>query len=293
MKFLPVCELRVQHAYYTSGRCTDFQILPAPTGERFLRNHRLLVKTRSDGITVLASVSPGDPASTTNRVQPFIPFHPDLTLAFYLHLSDPGFRLFTDLTTYDAVANPVYRYHRAESAGDTDTAGGELILQDGDSTLPQQVFAAVEIAPILPDWLASGPAVFTITFVPRRTRWAYYFVTDKKDPPRAPRIEDKAPPAGDSPLQFHSEALHTREAPDDGVARELADRYPDHHRFRLLSDHEIPCRQAARKRLELYFGDEQLATSLANPPLRNFSTLAVEVDATVQKQDSLFQIIEY
>ncbi len=134
-------------------------------------------------------------------------------------------------------------------------------------TAPQRakgVFADVEIHynGSLPK-IADGPREFQVTFKAKRARWKYYVITDRTN--ATFRIEDKAVP----PLKFSDEMQP--DASDD-VAKSLAEQYPTMQRLRFVSDELIPCRQEARKSIQLLRLDGgQVVEALPNPSLRNYT----------------------
>ena len=166
--------------------------------------------------------------------------------------------------------------------------------------LVRGVFADVEIRvnETLPqiDRLSEAPREFQIAFEAKLARWTYYCVTDLKSNSEDFGIANTSS-AGATPGLTFSEDNRTdlNQAPDpsDGVASALAERYPGLQRYRFLSDDPIPCRQAARQNLEFRLNGNRLIASLPNPSIRNFATMRVQVDGTLQKQDTLFQVVKF
>jgi len=79
----------------------------------------------------------------------------------------------------------------------------------------------------------------------------------------------------------------------DELAGEMAAQYPVLERHRFISDDLVPCRQAARKHLELHLDDNRLFGALPNPSLRNHSKIEIKADADLPRQDALFQVFKY
>ncbi len=100
MKYLPLLELHLLHPYYADQRCLDFAIEPTPATQQLINNQRCVLKLVPDGLRLLLLVD--------DQNAPFIPLPADLVLTFQLKLQNPDFALFTDLTTYHQVADPVY-----------------------------------------------------------------------------------------------------------------------------------------------------------------------------------------
>jgi hypothetical protein len=285
MKFQPLALIELRHSYYADGRCPDFHIQPTAGCVRLLRNHRLVMRSRRDGVLIVAPVGDQD--------TPFIPFRPDMTLAFHLRLENPDFPLFTGPSAPDALAAPVY------SNGDRSAGELTLVSRPESPAAPRpgrDDFAGIEIRGVDPGWLTSGPATFHVAFTPRQARWAYYFVTDINPSQGELHIVDNEGDPATQPLVFsdHNRTdLAAAPDPSDTLASDLARQYPRLRRLRFVSDHAIPFRQASRKQIELHLGGERLQGALPNPSPRNYATLELDIDGVPQRQDSLFQVVKY
>ncbi len=138
--------------------------------------------------------------------------------------------------------------------------------------------------------LAEGPQLFQLAFKAKRARWSYYVITDRSE--ARIRIDDKAA----SPLLFSLENqtdLSRQPDPADEVARTLAARYPTMQRLRFVSDEPVPCRQAARKSIQLRLDDQPVLETLPNPSPKNYVLLEISSNGSVEKEDALFQVINY
>ena len=100
MKYLPHFTLELVHPYYTDGRCPDFDIEPSLETEQLLRNQRCVLKTFQNGVRILTAV--------TDTGAPLIPLDGASRFHFHLHLKNPDFFLFTDLTSFDTIPAPIY-----------------------------------------------------------------------------------------------------------------------------------------------------------------------------------------
>jgi len=280
MKFFPVFSLQLLHAYYRDGRCLDFAIEPTLATQRLLKNHRCVLKTTPNGLRVLIAGSA--------QLRPLIALPKGSVFSFHLHLQNPTFALFTDLSNITHAPAPVYTNTTAGAAGNS-----QLTLISRQSKLSVGVFADIEIAvtDALLD-LAAGPVDFSILFAAKQTRWAYYCVTDLSST-GAPLqiIDDDVPPVVFSDVN----RIHLNQQPDptDAVAVALHARYPEQQRFRFVSDSLIPCQQTARKQLHLQWGTNRLAEALPNPSLQQYATMVVGGGQTTQPQDVLFHVITY
>jgi hypothetical protein len=280
MKFFPVFSLQLLHPYYRDGRCSDFVIEPTLETQRLLKNHRCVLKTAPNGVCILIS-------GNAQHV-PLISLQKGMVFSFHLRLQTSDFALFTDLS--EITAKPAPLYTNAETSA---TSNSQLSLVSRMSKLEGGVFADVEInvTDSLQD-LTAEPVEFSIMFTAKQARWAYYCVTDLNGAGDQLRIVD----SDVSPVVFSdTNRIHLNQQPDptDTVAVALGARYPEKQRFRFVSDNLIPCQQTARKGLQLQLGANRLAEALPNPPLQNYSTMAVAEGQTSQPQNILFQVIKY
>lgn len=278
MKHVSLIELSLRHAYYTDGRCADLLIVPSEETTQLLRNHRCVWGVTNDAVRIQVAV---DDAGS-----PFLPFSANTTLRFALQLLNREFALFTDLTGLSgSSAQPLPLY---TNAGLSAEANGQLQLSSSLSGGPRSrdVLAAVDI--ILPT-IAAGSAwpsqSYHVKFAAKRTRWAYYCVTDLSSSAEELSIVD-ASPAGTTDLLVFSAANRTNLETDpdlmDPTGVQLRAQYPSMRCVRLISDDLVTCQQQPRKYLELRRGEERLVGPLPNPSLRN-----------VAKEDLLFQIVKY
>ena len=57
MKYMPLFDISIAHPYYDDARCPDVRVVVGEKSEALVRQHRLVQKSRSDGILVLAPVN--------------------------------------------------------------------------------------------------------------------------------------------------------------------------------------------------------------------------------------------
>ena len=100
MKFLPLIDLRIRHAYYVDGRCNDFSIDPSAATQRLLINYRCIVRHLPDGLSVNTAA--------VDSAQPFLPLPQGENLVFHLRATNPEFPLFTDLAGFADNMAPVF-----------------------------------------------------------------------------------------------------------------------------------------------------------------------------------------
>jgi hypothetical protein len=163
------------------------------------------------------------------------------------------------------------------------------------------VFAEVEIQlnNTMPD-LAAGPGQFQVAFSAKKARWKYYLITDRVD--TRFQIEDK----GAEPLAFSDKNrtdLNQQPDPADEIAQALAEQYPHMQRWRFVSDEPVPCRQQARKSIQLRLNGQPLFEALPNPSPRNYAQSRSQTDPSaslrtgfgneIREEEALFQVVKY
>ncbi len=279
MKAAAIFSLACRHSYYADGVCTDFATAPTEDTQRLLRNQRCQLGSRADG--VLCSVELGDNGS------PLIAFDPAAKLAFNLILQYPEFGLITDLTAIAAQSAPLF-----VPAGNP-ADGGSLTLTSRDQPLDTGVFAAVE----LPGSIFNNPPAqqvqYFIDFQAKQARWLYYCVTDLKLTGKDIRVVDLG--TDGNPLVFspaNRTDLGQNPDPNDALASELADRYPDLNRVRFASDASIPCQETPR-RLSLQLDGHNFPDVLPAPALQNCTVYPFTQQGDVSPQSALYQVAKY
>jgi hypothetical protein len=275
VKYRPLAELRISHAYYRGGRCPDFEVTPSAAGARTAANFRLIVKPRPDGVQVLAPVDAND--------APFIAFAADTRLGLELRAKNRDLPLFTYLAALRATKSPLFVNPDA-------SAGGVLSLGPGTprSGLSGDLFAEVELRGVNASWLVGGPARFTLSLASKQARWVYYVVTDFRDG------DVELVDTDTSPLVFTPNTgtdMNAQPDPDDRQATRLAALYPGARLLRFVSAAAVACAEEPRRKLELRLKGEPLPLRLPNPALSDYASLAV--DPIPQRQESLFRVVKH
>ncbi|MGR9052702.1 MAG: hypothetical protein ACU84J_08640 [Gammaproteobacteria bacterium] len=279
MNYKALFELRIEHSYYADLHCTDFEITPTVNTEKLIRNQRLLVKPQSDGVNILAGLNVEGSL--------LIPLPAGTVFSFVMRIGNPDFMLYTDLGDIPAGHYPVF-----DNEG-TSFEENSVELQRNmlPKKTPSDYFARVDIS--VDNGLLQPkdvPNRFVVRFEARKARWQYYFVTNfKPDAGGVFRIEDAESQATANPIVFKN--LDTSDT--DRVAAGLTAQYPDMTHIQFVSEQAIPCRQAVNKNIDLFIDNEKLLEKLPNPPIRNFSRLAVKTGDDIEYQDSLFQIVKH
>lgn len=270
MRYQLLFVLQVRHAGYGDGRCEHAQIVARsdPSGERALARHRLLVRARPHGIEVLARVDgQGDALRSTVALE-------TLSLGFELRAIGSDFATNTDLSAWaNTTGVPQFETH-----------AGQLQLTESGPSAEPGVLARIDVHGVSESWLAAPPT-FTLELAPRSTLWVYYLLT-KRGQGEDPHIED-----GDRkhPLAFVRKRLTAANTPAsvDPIGAGLLQRNPEHRCHRLVSKRPVAWRQAARRQLSLYLGDELLIRELATPSSRNFAMLAKP------PRETLYHVVVY
>ncbi len=104
MKLLEMFTVRITHSYYADDRCPDFHIVPTPETERWLKNHRCVLKSFPNAIKVLIPVV----VNKEKKDEPLIAFSAETILTFQLRLHNQEFPLFTDLSDIHKQEAPLY-----------------------------------------------------------------------------------------------------------------------------------------------------------------------------------------
>jgi hypothetical protein len=291
MRYQPLFRLQVRHGGYPDGRCDHLQIVPRtdhPSGERALARHRLLVRTHPHVTEVMTRVDGQGAALAFDQ----------LTLGFELRATGSDFAGNTDLSAWAGVAGlPRYIGEAGRPGPELSREGRETRLQlDAAQRVaePQRhspatsraatVLARIDIVDASTAWL-SAPPTFTLEFAPRQSLWVYYLLTQRTHGDD-PHIED-----GDRkhPLAFVRKRLTAANTPAsaDPIGARLMQRNPGHRCHRLVSKRPVAWRQAARRQLSLYLGDELLIRELATPSLHNSAILAKP------QRETIYRVVVY
>jgi len=280
VKFAPIFSIACRHSYYANGICQDFEIAATADTEHLLKNHRCLLRLRSDGVLCLAQL--GDDGSM------LVPVGPAETLSFNLILKNSGFVLITEIAAIAKQKAPLFAPGAADVA-----KGGSLQLTSRDQALDKGVFAAVQIPGKVFANPGAQPVQYFVDFVAKQVVWLYYCVTDLKLTGKDLRVVDLGTPG--TPIVFGTKNrtdLRQAPDPDDSLAAELADRYPDSNRLRFASDDVIACRESPRS-LVLQLDGHNFPDVLPAPAPQNRTAWPFTKQQNVAKQDALFQVVKY
>lgn len=279
MKFLPALTVRITHSYYVDGRCPDFHIAPTPDTARVLRNHRSVLKSFPDSVSVMIPVGEAG--------KPFIAYPTETKFAFYLRLQNEDLPLFTDLSALNGKSVPRYTntvLHLGQ--------GGELQLDSGSgmeipSTAKRGVFAIVEIVSnVTAGLLSSQPPEFSVAFKAKPLRWRYYLITDEAN--AVFNIKDNRDKG--TPLEFSGPISTTLSQSSDGsddVIAQLASKYPGLRCLCFVSKDRIVCQENVRESIWLIMDGHTLSDPLPNPSLQRYAKVKAE------QEEFVFHVIKY
>ncbi len=277
MKYRRLFSIEVEHAFYPDMPCREVSIEPRsphPSGQRALDRFRMIARQRPGGIEVATLVGADD--------LPVVTIPNDLVLGFDMRVSGQDFSLFTDLTDWAGLAQPIYQIDQ-----------DDLVLGDeagpDASARPHDVKAVIEIDGIAASWLDTQPKKFSVSFTAKTYNWVYYLVTHQTG---TPSIVNPTSPS------FGVTELTSVQALADPIVAATFERMsdPDPPKcFRLVSSQPIPASKLPLRNLELHLvidadplNDEVLVSELPNPSLRNRQAPLVPGDP-----DSLFHVVEY
>jgi hypothetical protein len=281
MKFAHLFAISVSHSYYADGVCPDFVIDPAPETGRVLKNHRCLVRSRTDGAVVAAELAADG--------KPLLSLDPSMTLTFQMRLRNEGFLLMTDPVPAVANRTPLYIVPTGSSG-----ASRDLTLTTRAGPAAAGVFAEIDIPTSALPAAGGAPIEFRIRFEAKKARWTYYCVTDLNMNGKELQIVDTdSSPAALRFSPSNRTDLKRNPDPADSVARQLARQYPELARFRFVSDDLVACRQAPRRQIELRLDGNRFPEPLPNPSLANYLSLAMIVDGKPSQQAGWFQVVTY
>ena len=257
MKYLSLFHLQVRHAYYGEQPCEALEVVPSGETHKLLAGHRLLLRKRANGITVLAE-------ATSNGTEPLIPISANTRFTFELQIRDPDYRLITDVSQFEAKTNPIFTNKVGEDVRETLT----LQLIDAPSSAATahrsihrwNVLAGIELR--LDSWvndLSLDTKSYAISLQAHAAYWAYYLISNQAG---GFSLTDTA---GASPLTFNQTDLTSVSDPDP-IDQTLSTQYPgSYRRVLFLSDTPVPCSMSPRAGIRLRLN----GTNVSNAAMPN------------------------
>lgn len=226
--------MSITHTYYTGGVCPDFSLEPTPRCRELLKDHRILLKNKTDGLQLLLPVTQGN--------IPFIGITDVTKFSFYMKLRETAFDSYTDLTIFPAPdTNEMYGFNNQS------VRSGELLYEPvkrPDADLPVNTASVFAIIDIYVDQISAdlgNPSRYTIDFTAKKITWNYYFITNKY------HQKDLAVEMDDNTITFSED----KDVNSDSIGRELLETYPDNEIYLFRSDTEVSYQQQGRKNIVL------------------------------------------
>ena len=274
MRYMPLFDFSIRHAYHADNRCSDFTLEPSSATDRLSHNHRLLLRGRPDGVGVVAPVD--------DRGAPFIPLDADARFEWYVRVGNPDLALITEPSELNA--HRIARYRNTSPAS-------RLVPDEhpAPDLLSSDVFATVEITPGALGALPADPLRYTVEFDAATAWWSYYLVTDLPASSGTFSLVDTSASA----LAFGVRDLVVEPDPSDGVAGALATRHQSVRRYRFRSARRVPSRSEPHHRIELRLDDRRVAGPLPIPKQSSLTVVPMTIDGTVEEQPALSFLVRY
>ncbi|WP_020536954.1 hypothetical protein [Lewinella cohaerens] len=90
-KYSPLFQIDIQHSYFSSGICPDFQIQPSPVSQRLMSTYGIRLQPTPKGIKVYQGFEDIEGSEAVSKVDT------PIVLTFFLKSSDPLFYNYTQL----------------------------------------------------------------------------------------------------------------------------------------------------------------------------------------------------
>ncbi|MEM9214356.1 MAG: hypothetical protein AAGD25_08410 [Cyanobacteria bacterium P01_F01_bin.150] len=261
-------DLSIIHDYYQAKSCPDLSIEPTLECRHILAGHRLLLKRKINGITVIT------PASPDNK--PLLELADDLSFSFLLKVNNSRFFDFTEIDP-KFIRTPVGRYLYAFSneknteVGVSSLEGRFVSGNDISHSQASDILGFVKIYNNSSLPKASAQASdYQVSFQAKKHYWYYYLIVDKKNNGDTFLIED-VEGIGEQKLTFTQTKLTEADVAD--VQPFLGSKFSGKLLYLFKSNSEITCQEAGRRNIQLLKQNEQGSSSiwiehLPNPPNR-------------------------
>ena len=257
--------ISLKHAFYDSGKCLDFSIIPDTQTAKLLNNHRCVIKPNTNKLSVYVPV---------DEQIPLIPFDKNDRLFFDLILQTGEFALYSDQCIELSSPNDLKLYQAGKlitsNLFDPSNSNGPL------SIAIQRDFNQVNVT----------PDEVEIRFFAKPLLWLYYVVTDlSKNDSSLLTIED----AGQETLKTTWRQLSS--SGNDSVYAQLTRQYPAKTIVCFVSEKTLDCQESCRKHLQLRLDGHTIFEQLPGPSYRNF--FRVVTDEGSKPADAIYEIVKY
>jgi len=266
MNYSPLLMITLKHAFYESGRCPDFAVVPNPDTAKLFNNHRCIVKSDVYGLSVYVPLE---------NQQPLIRFADDSRLCFDLRLQNDEFALYTDqrVECSDPTALQFYQ------AG-TSVKPGQDIL-----TAAKVSEALLSIA-IQRDFNQINATAYSdeIRFFAKPVLWFYYVVTDPGNSEQL-AIVDASQEIPKTTWQRHTSSG------GDSIYAQLIKQYPAMAIICFVSEQILACAESSSRHLQLKLEDHVVCERLPGPRYQNYFHVVSKTDA--KSTDAIYEIVNY
>lgn len=208
MSYLPLCQLQLQHDYFSDGFLQQAVLVPVADTARLLRNAQLLLKTTKQGAMLLLDSSRRDIAAAC--------FDSPQRLAFLLYSRDAQFGnytepalqqgqlLYCDSSSAVQTQAGIWRLHTAAELSAADIISStdsklNALAELKQLPLPVLVFALTITAADISQLDATSAKHYLLKFASRRSIWRYYLCGDSFA--AAVHIRDLAQPGSAQPTE--------------------------------------------------------------------------------------------
>ncbi|MGZ4992845.1 MAG: hypothetical protein ACXV79_01650 [Methylobacter sp.] len=259
--------ITLKHAFYESGRCPDFAVIPNPDTSKLFKNHRCIVKSNVYGLSVYVPVE---------NQHPLIRFADDSRLFFELRLQNDEFALYTDqrVECSDPTALQFYQVGTSVKPGQdilTEAKVNEVLL----SVAVQRDFNQINAIPYSDE----------IRFFAKPVLWFYYVVTDPGNSEQLAIVDASQEAAKTTTWQRHTSLE------GDSIYTQLIKQYPAMAVICFVSEQTLDCHESCSRHLQLKLGDHVVFDQLPSPGYQNYFHLGPKTDT--KPTDAIYEIVKY
>ena len=236
MSYRKLFGLDIFHDYYQDRICPDFSIEPTPACEKIIKDHRLILKKKLNGIQVIARFN--------SEGKPWIQLAESLKFTFVLKLNNIKFIDFTDIALQPN-NNSVYLFSNQNTKTSESSELEQKVEEVSRVSLSQKhnVWGVVEIYNN-----ASFPrnSNYKIVFRAKQQYWKYYLIANKDT--QADEFEIKDQEQTRSPkISFVPREIDEQ----DPVVAMITQQFPVSQQYLFQSKNKISDREVPRKNIQL------------------------------------------
>jgi len=246
MDYQQLFELSIIHDYYRSKICPDLSIEPTPECNQFLANHRLMVKRKVNGISIIVPVVEGN--------KPLLGLAENATLTFFLKTNNSHFFNFTNIDP-KFIRTPIGCYiysfsNEKKTEIGVSSLDSTLIAWDDLKLLQRQnIFGIVKIYNNLSfPKISTQASDYNIHFQSKKHYWYYYLIADNKNNDDVFFVEDRED-AREPKIKFTKTDL--TQLNESSVQAFFGSKFSGKRLYLFKSDTEITCQEEGRKNIQL------------------------------------------